>query len=260
MNTIAKLGRCIFAAAIIGFGVIQIIFAHHIAPVPQIIPWLPQIPWLAYLAGAAFLATGVFIAINVRARLAAMALGMFFLACVLVLQIARVAEHFSSVPARTAAFETLAICATAFTLAGNLSDGARDLGEWKTLANALIRSGPYLFGISLVVFGYDHFRVIPLIAGLVPAWIPGPGKFWAYVTGASLVTSGIGIATGILARWGAFLIGVMFLMYFLTLHLPRILTYPRSHNPAELSSAFIALGMCGASWICAEHFAKRTRN
>jgi uncharacterized membrane protein YphA (DoxX/SURF4 family) len=260
MNMIAKLGQCIFAAAIIGFGVLQIIFAQHVAPVPQIIPWLPQIPWVAYLAGAAFLATGVCIAVNVRARLAAMILGLLFLLCVLVFQIARLAEHFSSVPARTAAFEMLAICATAFTLAGILSDGARDFGEWKTLANALIRSGPYLFGISLIVFGYDHFRVISLIAGLVPAWIPGSGKFWAYVTGTALVASGVGIVTGVLARWGAFLIGVMFLMYFLTLHLPRILTYPRSHNPAELSSAFIALGMCGASWICATHFAKRARD
>jgi uncharacterized membrane protein YphA (DoxX/SURF4 family) len=257
MNVIAKLGRCIFAAAIIAFGVIQIIFAHRIFPVAQIIPWLPQIPWLEYLAGAVFLVTGACIAANIRARLAAMALGMAFLVCVLVLQIARVAEHFASVPARTGAFETLSICATAFMLAGNLGDEGRSFGEWKTLANALIRSGPYLFGISLVVFGYDHFRVVALIAGLVPAWIPGSGKFWAYVTGVSLVASGVGIVTGILARWGAFLIGVMFLMYFLTLHLPRILTYPRSHNPAELSSAFIALGMCGASWICAVYFGQR---
>jgi uncharacterized membrane protein YphA (DoxX/SURF4 family) len=256
MNAIAKQGRYIFAIAIIAFGALQIIFAHHIAPVPQIIPWLPQIPWLAYLAGAVFLATGICIVANIRARLAAMALGTVFLGCVLVLQIARMAENYASGGERTAAFETLSFCAAAFMLAGIVSDEGQSFGEWKTLANALICSGPYLFAISLIVFGYDHFRVIPLIAGLVPGWIPGSGKFWAYFTGASLVASGVGIATGILARWGAFLIGVMFLAYFLALHLPRILTYPRSHNPAELSSAFIALGMCGASWICAGHFAR----
>ena len=260
MNRIVGLGRCIFAAAIIGFGVLQVIFAHHIAPVPQIIPWLPQIPWLEYLAGAVFLATGICIVLNIRARLAAMILGIFFILCVLVLQVSRLTEHFASVPAQTAAFETLACCATAFMLAGNLSDEGRSFGEWKTLANALIRSGRYLFAISLVVFGYDHFRVIPVIAGLVPAWIPGSGKFWAYFTGISLVASGVGIATGLLARWGAFLIGVMFLAYFLALHLPRILTFPRSHNPAELSSAFIAAGMCGASWICATHFGRGDRD
>jgi len=254
LETLLKSGRYIFAVAILAFGVVQIIFARHAAPVPQVIPWLPEIPWLAYLTGAVFLGTGVCIASNLRARLAAMLLGMLFLVCVLVLQIARLADNFASGGARTVAFETVSFCAAAFTLAGNLSDEGRSLGEWKSLANALMRSGPYLFAISLVVFGIDHFRAIQLVGGLVPAWIPGSGKFWAYFTGVAFVASGLSIATKLLARWGAFLIGVMFLIYFLALHLPRILTYPRSHNPAELSSAFIALGMCGASWICGASF------
>jgi hypothetical protein len=38
-------------------------------------------------------------------------------------------------------------------------------------------------------------------------------------------------------------------LFVLTLHLPRVLAAPQS--PDEWSSGLIALGMCGASWICA---------
>ena len=54
----------------------------------------------------------------------------------------------------------------------------------------LVESGPYLFGVSSVVFGIDHFLVLALIASLVPAWMH-LGMFWAYFTGAAFVAAGL---------------------------------------------------------------------
>jgi hypothetical protein len=44
-------------------------------------------------------------------------------------------------------------------------------------------------------------------------------------------------------------LGIMFLIIFVTLHVPRVLAH--IHNADELTSAFVALGFAGASFIFA---------
>jgi hypothetical protein len=136
------------------------------------------------------------------------------------------------------------------TLAGCLQEEERSSAVGGLLAGKLIASAPYLFAMSSVVFGVTHFLIPRVIASLVPAWISG-GLFWAYFFGTAFIAAGVTIATKWMARWGAFWLGIMFLLWFLFLHAPRVVIHPRA--PAEWSSAFIALGMCGGSWICAWH-------
>jgi uncharacterized membrane protein YphA (DoxX/SURF4 family) len=81
--------------------------------------------------------------------------------------------------------------------------------------------------------------------------MPGSGLFWAYLTGVAFVVAGLSFTTDWLSPWAGLMMGVMFLLWFLILHLPRAMSYPRSLDPAEWSSAFIALGICGGSWIAA---------
>ena len=151
---------------------------------------------------------------------------------------------------RTRAFETLAICGGALALAGTLPAEGRHLQSWSSPLNKAIGLGRFLFAFSLVVFGIDHFIVLNLVAGLVPTWIPG-GLFWASFTAIGFIAAGVSIATKRMARWAATLIATMFCLWFLLLHAPRIATAPRSHDPNEWSSAFIALAMCGGSLIMA---------
>ncbi|MFZ0819904.1 MAG: hypothetical protein WAM91_07530 [Candidatus Acidiferrales bacterium] len=251
VRQVAYSGRYLFAIAITAFGALHFIFARYGEPRIPIIPFFPNYTWLAYLTGAIFLAAGVCIAINFRPLASAMILGMVFLFCVLVLQISRVAADPGNLGVRTVAFETLAICGSAFALAGNLRNKRGNFGEWETIVNVLTGSGPYVFAICAVVFGVDHLQSIQFVGRLVPQWIPGSGVFWAWFTGIGFILAGVSIATKVMARWGAFFLGLMFLLWFLLLHLPRVTSFPRSHNPAEWSSAFIALAMCGGGWICA---------
>jgi uncharacterized membrane protein YphA (DoxX/SURF4 family) len=108
--------------------------------------------------------------------------------------------------------------------------------------------GRVLFGITAVVFGVDHFLALDLIASLVPAWMPAHVLI-ASLTGTAMIAAGVSILTRWMDGPAAFGLGVMFLLFVLTLHAPRVLSAPR--NPNEWSSALIALGMCGGSWICA---------
>jgi len=261
MEKILSKGQFLFGTAITAFGLENLICARYELAVRGV-PWFPVNPFFAYLTGIALLAAGLSIAANLRARWTATLLGILFLLYVLLLEVSKVAANPMSVSVRTVFFETLAIAASALTLAATLPTGG-SVRRWDSVFDKLISSGSYLFGASSVVFGIDHFLVLAVIASLVPAWIPG-AMFWAYLTGTVFIAAGISIVTKWMDEWGAALLGTMFLLWFLLLHSPRVVSAFRSHNPNapnEWSSAFIALAMCGGSWICAWHARQRhTRN
>jgi hypothetical protein len=100
----------------------------------------------------------------------------------------------------------------------------------------------------MVVFGVQHFMYAPFIAFLVPSWIPGH-LFWAYFTGSAFIAAGLSIATRIFAPLAATLLGIMFLLWLLVLHVPRVVAQPR--NGDEWTSAFVALAFAGGSFILA---------
>ena len=250
---IAGVGRVLFGIAILAFGVQNLVWAHFVGePSVPIIPWVPGQPWLAYLTGIFLIAAGTFLVANFRAQLAAIATGILFLLCDLLLQLPQSVASPLDVGVRTTAFETLAMCGSAWILAGALPLNEADSPWLESVASLLAKLGLVLFAISSVVFGIDHFLVLGVIVNLVPHWIPGSGLFWAYVTGLGFIAAGVSMLAGRVLRFaGSGMLGVMFMLWFLVLHGPRVLSYPRSHNPHEWSSAFIALAMCGGSWICA---------
>jgi len=251
MESVLKAGRYLFAIAIVAFGVENLVLAQHGDAITRIIPWLPLIPFLAYLISLTFLAAGICIALNFRARLAAILLGCIFLLLEIVLQIPRAVVKPLDLGLRTLVFEILTMSASAFLLAGILPAEGYSFEQWSGLRRSLIQTGRFFLAISSMVFGISHFIIPAFIASLIPPWIPGPGLFWAYLTAVAFVAAGVSIAIGLLSRWAAAMLGVMFLLWFLLLHLPRVLSYPRSHHPEEWSSAFIALGICGGSWVAA---------
>jgi len=252
VEQIARLGRVLFGIAILTFGVQNLVWSRVGEATVPIIPWVPAQPWLAYVTGIALIAAGICMGANFRAQLAAVLTGTLFLVCDLLLQVSKVAASPLDVGIRTTAFETLAMCSSAWVLAGILPAAANYSGRWEGLTNRLAKLGLFLFAISSVIFGIDHFLVLGIIASLIPHWIPGSGLFWAYLTGLAFIAAGVSFGANRIFRFaGAAMLGIMFMLWFLVLHGPRVLSYPRSQNPHEWSSAFIALAMCGGSWICA---------
>jgi uncharacterized membrane protein len=256
MDTIVKQGRFLFAIAILAFGIENLVCARFGQAVVPVIPWVTR-PIFAYLVGASFIAAAISIAANKMARLATILLGLLLFLCLLVFQLSREIAAPFDLGIRTIVFETLSMCAAAWMLAGTLPAENRYSSFWEAVEDKLIKSGRYLFAISSVIFGIAHFLIPRFIASLIPTWIPG-ALFWAYFTGAAFVATGLSLAaagfspaTNRIARWASALLGVMFLLWVFCLHAPRVMSFPKSHNPDEWSSAFIALGMCGVSWISA---------
>ncbi len=244
----------IFGVAIVGLGGEHLVCANmaaepfpaqfHAIVIPAI-PWIPAHPWLAYVTGAALVVAGVSILTSVQVRAGALLFGGLFLGCDLILHVPRMVVVPRNWGLRGEVTEMLALGSAALVLAGTLGGTGSSPGPGD---RALANIGRVLFGVAAVVFGGDHFLALDLIASLVPAWMPGH-IFLASLTGAAMIAAGVSIATKWQGGPGAFGLGMVFLLFVLTLHVPRVLAAPQS--PDEWSSALIALGMWGASWMCA---------
>jgi len=127
METIFKQGKLLFALAVAAVGMENLICAHVALPVfagsrdaIPVLPFVPAIPALAYLVGFVLLAAGLSTALNRGARLEALLLAFFFLACLLVLLLPKAIASPIDLNIRTCVFEELSFAAAALTLAGSL--------------------------------------------------------------------------------------------------------------------------------------------
>jgi uncharacterized membrane protein len=247
---LSSLGRTIFSLAIIGLGIETMLCAryatHSLGPqyeVIPVIPWLPAIPWLAYSFGAIWIACGVGMLIKNTLRTAAISLGALLSACTLILIVPKYAVALGNMSLRTVVFEPLTIACLALLLAVGAATQS-----W------LARLSRYVIAVSLVVFGVDHFLALGFIANLIPGWIPFH-KFWVAFFGVVFIAAGVSIGLNVLQRWGAAGIGLMFGIWVVTLHLPRVLGLygipDAPHNPNEWSSLLIAMALWGGLWALA---------
>jgi len=247
MENLIKLGRIFFAIPMVVFGIQYIARGSYAGGLPPVPPWAPGGAVGAYLVGAVLIAAGVGVAAKRQGRLSALVIGALFLLCVIFLQMLHASDVLHDGVARTRAFEPLALSGAAFALAAMLpieGSGAAGSGN----GDKLILFGQLLFGISMIIFGVQHFMYATFLVTLVMAWLPGH-LFWIYFTGASMVAAGLAIATGIQSRLAGTMLGVMFLLWVLLLHAPRVFT--QTHNQDELTSLFVALAFSGSSFIFA---------
>jgi len=234
MENLVKVGRILFAIPMVVFGIEYIALRKYQGGLPPVPPWAPGGAVGAYLVGVVLLAAGVSIISGKYARLSALVIAVLFLLCVLVLHLPHYSDVLHNGNDRTRALEPLALSGAAFAVAA--------------IDNKLILCGRLLFGVSMIIFGIQHFMYASFLATLVMAWLPAH-LFWIYLTGTAMVAAGVAITTAIHARLAGILLGVMFLMWVMLLHTPRVLA--AIHNHDELTSLFVALAFSGSSFIFA---------
>lgn len=99
--------------------------------------------------------------------------------------------------------------------------------------------GRILYGLPLLVFGLLHFMAAPMMAGMVPAFVPG-GIVWVYITGVALILAAIAIIANRLAPLASLLLGILLLSFALTIHLPMLLGGDQSAMPNLLKDTALA--------------------
>ena len=88
--------------------------------------------------------------------------------------------------------------------------------------------GPIFFAVPLAVFGAEHFSNSRSISQIVPQWMPAR-MFWTYFVGVALISAAVNIALRtIYARIAAMLLGIMFVCFVLTIHIPNVAANPNN--------------------------------
>lgn len=114
----------------------------------------------------------------------------------------------------------------AVILAVGLSAIRKDLVQKQGL-NKIVALGPVFIAIPIAVFGTEHFTAAQIIAGMVPAWIPGH-MFWALFCGVCLIAASLSIAARKYTWLSSALLGVMILLFVLLISVPAIAGAPRN--------------------------------
>jgi hypothetical protein len=148
----------------------------------------------------------------------------------------------------TVIFEILAMVGGAWILAANFPPDASVPQPSENLLFRMAVAGRYLITVSLVVFAVQHFIYAGFVASLVPAWIPWH-LFWAYFVGVAFIAAALAIAANKMMRLTGVLLGTMFLIWVVVLHVPRVASAPR--NGDETTSLLVALAMGGVGFILA---------
>ena len=246
--------RILFSSGIAAFGIQYIMYGRYVGGLPPVPPWTPGGTIGAYLVGVFLIVAAISIAAQWNARLFAVLLGTLFLFCVVFLHL----QHFSDVlhkgNDRTRALEPLALAAAAFIFAGTYASNSAKSPAWHAVTKFSVTPAHFVFVFTLIIFGWQHFEYAAYLATLVPAWLPAH-LAWIYLTGAGFIVAGACIALKILGRLAATALGLMFFLWVITLHAPRV--YHSIHNGDEWSSLFVALAMAGGSFVIASTLPNR---
>jgi putative oxidoreductase len=78
-----------------------------------------------------------------------------------------------------------------------------------------------LFAVPFGAFGMSHMFHAPMMAGMLPAWLPG-GVFWICLTGLCLILACVAFVTKIQIEKAAICMVALLLVFVFTLHIPAI--------------------------------------
>jgi uncharacterized membrane protein YphA (DoxX/SURF4 family) len=257
MENLIRASRVFYGAGIAGIGVQQFIYSGFR---PMLLPfWPSSVPgesiW-AYIVGAVLILAGICIALT-KARTIAICLGIFFFLLFLFFHVYD--QLFRNTYGFHLGLWTNGLKELAF--AGGAIVVAASYPEEKFLARnkLLFTIGRIFFAIMLIAFGIDHFLYTDFVVPLVPSWIPG-ALFWTYFGAVALIGAGLSFLLNIKMRLVGILAGIMLLLWFIILHIPRAVAHPEMEKGNEITSVFQALAFSGISFLIALLPGRKTKS
>src|SRR5260370_4894672 len=86
--------------------------------------------------------------------------------------------------------------------------------------------GRLFFTIPMVAFAAQPFASAKFVVLLVPSWIPAR-LFWVYLVGTALIAAALSIILKRQSQLAATLLGIMFFLFVVLLHIPKAVVNPR---------------------------------
>jgi len=233
INASSNLGRHVFGAAALAFGLITL--AGH-----DYNGWhLPR--YIVYPAAAAEIFGGAAIQFRRTAKTAALVLGAAYLVFALrcVPQIFAQPQIYNSWGNFFEQFSLVTGAAIVY---------ARWSSPWSR--ETLHRIGRILVGICAASFALEQAFYLNPTASLVPKWLPPTQMFWAVTTTVLFALAAVALLTDRMALLATRLLTMMLVLFGLLVWVPLLVSDPRSHaNWSETAETF---AIAGAAWILAD--------
>ena len=247
VQTALQPAAALFAAGMMGLGVLAFIYGDFALVWQPVAPWVPGRTVLAYASGALMLLVGAGLLFRATAAWAARVLFPYLILWALL-----------KVPALVVAPQIegvwLGFGELAMLLAGGWVLFAR-LGEirddsWLRFASGDrgIRIAKYLFAVWVIPVGLSHFFYSKATIDLIPPWIPGR-LFFAYLTGAGHIASGLGVLFSVMPCVALLAEAAMLTAITLLVWAPRVLAHPATRMP--WTAFWISWAITAAVWVLA---------
>ena len=241
-------GRIIFALGIISLGILQFFARDYVLSRPPALTWpawaaaIPgKLAW-AYFSGALVIIAGLAIILNKKSRLAAIFIGGLFLAYSFLLR------HLTAMSDTGNGYKSLALGGGAFIVAASLIEKDRPGPGNSLINNNLVLTGCLFISLFFFWAGTAHFKFDEFVINFIPAYIP-LRTFWAYFCGIALLAGAIGLLFNQTRKLAAALSGLMILLWFILLHIPRTVKAPQDFT--EWMGVFESFSFSGILFVLA---------
>ncbi|HEY6488930.1 MAG TPA: DoxX family protein [Terracidiphilus sp.] len=223
------------AVGLLGLGILALVYGDFALVWQPVAAWIPGRVALADLTGALECAVGVGMFFPATCRFAVRVL----FPGVVVWQMLRLPEIILG-GAHEGAWlgwgETSLLFAGGWTLFARLADlPASSPFAWFTSERA-VRIVQIYLGVCIIPIGLSHFVYHEATILLIPQWIPDR-SFFAYLTGAGQIASGLGLIFNVLPRIAACAEAAQLWIYTLLIWVPAVVYGPNSDVQQVFGSA-----------------------
>lgn len=251
---IVSVGHAVFAATLIGLGIMGLVVClngANFAPIWDPMPdRLPAREALVGLCAVISLISGLGMLWKRTAAPAARLLFAYFLLWFLVFRLPNivVAPGFGVFWPGFITFVMLAGAWVLYTWFATEWDrqhvgfAAGELG---------LRIARILYGLALIFFGMAHFIDLKDTLVLEPGWLPWH-VFWAYFFGCTFIAAGLGVLIGVFARLAAALSTFQLGLFLSLIWVPIVAA--GSKDAFQWSETIVSLALMAAAWMVADSY------
>jgi uncharacterized membrane protein len=243
--------RTVFAAAMIGLGIIGLIYGNSAElwePIPKTLPGRPA---MIYLCAILQLATCIGLLMRSSLMLACRVLLPFLLLWMALLKLPAIILG-PQVEVNWEPFGEMAAIS-----AGGWCLFAAYAGTWEqrnlkfAVGESGIRAARLLLIAALPMIGLSHFVYHDFTASFVPKWLPFP-LGWTYLTGTASLAAAAGMLFGVYPRLATNLEAAMLWIITLLVWVPRVASMPRVQG--NWTEFFISCAIAAGTWLVADTY------